>query len=562
MLDTLLEPYRLPEDYRVHRDNNAYMLQPGETAVITDIDGPGCIRRIALSMQPKNLRSMVLRFYWDGEQDPSIECPVSDFFGIGHDLTTANLSTMLFFVAPKYGYNCYIPMPFATGARITLANEGTELMAGICYHMDFHTYDQPPQTPWRLHAVWRRAFPGYRRGENFKLLEAKGDGRLLGVIYHVVKRDSDDRWTHGGGDQLFIDGDTPRPQYVYGTGGEEFGHHCWGVYPSSGAFAGCSWCHPVPGVKRMEGNSPFEPHGFEQHDGGHYSIYRFYIPDKVRFHSSIRVNFGTCENELSATTYWYQAEPHQRFSSLPPPPQRRYGHRIPEEDTYHPLALAGDIPLAVLGPMLNRPDAPWAGGQPLDLTAVYDNNLRRAYGDVVAPPYQVRWRRSTLRGGFIDLGAIHRPKSALRARGIWNQRSLPLGAITWQLIRVVADAPRPVILRVGFDDNASVWHNGQLVADLQRPNPKHWHTRDVQLDLPAGASDVVISLDNQRAGRWSTWGLYVSFLDPQQQPAVGLRYIPFDELDPTPERYREAWPPAPHGQQTDSDDYRDPALLV
>lgn len=560
MLDTLLEPYRLPENYTIRRDNNAYMLQAGESALITDIDGPGCIRRVALSMQPKNLRTMVLRFYWDGEDDPSIECPVSDFFGIGHDMTTSELNTMLFFVAPMYGYNCYIPMPFADGARITLSNEGDEQMAGICYHMDYHTYDEVPQTPWRLHAAWRRVFPGYRRGENFKLLEAKGDGRLLGVIYHVVKRDSDDRWTHGGGEQLFIDGDTPTPQYVYGTGGEEFGHQCWGVYPSKGAFGGCSWCHPVPGVKRMEGNSPFEPHGFEQHDGGHYSIYRFYIPDKVRFSSSIRMNFGTCENEISSTTYWYQAEPHHRFTTLPSTQERRYGHRLAEESTYHPLDFAGNIPVAVLGPMLDRDDAPWSGGRPIDLNAEYDNNLHRAYGDVVGPPYRVRWRRSAFRGGFIDLAASHRPKSALRTRGIWNQRSLPLGSISWQLIRVVADPDRRVILRVGFDDNTSVWLNGQVIAAMHRPNPKHWHTQDVELTLPAGESDIVISLDNQRAGRWSTWGLYASFLDEQKQPASGLSFIGFDDLDPTPDRYREPWPPG--GQQTDIEDYRDPALLV
>lgn len=560
MLDTLLAPYHLPDDYTIHRDNNAYMLKGGESAVLTDIDGPGCIRRVAISMQPKNLRTMVLRFYWDGEEDPSIECPVSDFFGIGHNLTTSNLSTMLFFVAPLYGYNCYIPMPFATGARITLTNEGTELMAGICYHMDYHQYEEPPQTPWRLHAAWRRVFPGYRRGENFKLLEARGDGRLLGVIYHVVKRDSDDRWTHGGGEQIFIDGDTARPQYVYGTGGEEFGHHCWGVYPSSGAFGGCSWCHPVPGVKRMEGNSPFEPHGYEQHDGGHYSIYRFYIPDKIRFRSSIRMTFGTCENEISSTTYWYQSEPHHRFSTLPALEQRRYGNRLAEETTYQPLALAGDMPTAVLGPMLDRPDAPWSGDRPLDLGTVYDNNLHRAYGDVVEPPYQVRWRRSDFRGGFIDLGAIHRPKSALRVRGIWNQRSLPLGSITYQLVRPVTDGPRRVVLRIGFDDNAAVWHNGSLVARLHRPNPKRWHTHDLELMLPGGASDVLISLDNHRAGRWSTWGLYARFLDQQLHPIDDLAFARFDDLDPTPERYRETWPPG--GMHEDAGDFRDPALLV
>src|SRR5690606_31401478 len=122
----------------------------------------------------------------------------------------------------------------------------------------------------------RRVYPGYRRGAGHVVLEAIGEGKVLGCIYHTVKRDSDDRWSHGGADQLFIDGDTPYPQYVYGTGGENYAHHAWGFYPRGGAYAGVHHVHPVPGIKRAEGVHAFEPHAFEQHDGGHYSMYRFY----------------------------------------------------------------------------------------------------------------------------------------------------------------------------------------------------------------------------------------------------------------------------------------------
>jgi hypothetical protein len=190
MVNSILEPHDLPADFVPQRVNGVYTLKPGESISLMDHAGAGCIGHISLSMQPKNLRQLVLRFYWDDETEPSVECPVSDFFGIGHDQTTVDFSSMYFYVAPKYGYNCYIPMPFSRRAHITLTNDGPALVAGIYLQINFRQFNQPLEIPWRLHASWRRVFPAYRRGANFNLMEAKGNGRLIGVIYHCVKRDS------------------------------------------------------------------------------------------------------------------------------------------------------------------------------------------------------------------------------------------------------------------------------------------------------------------------------------------------------------------------------------
>ena len=281
MLDSLLSPYSTPTNFKLNRIRALHpTLGPQQSVTLTNIKSAGCIRHFFISMAPRNLRDLILRFYWDEEEHPSIECPVPDFFGIGHDLTTANLSSLLFYVAPHYGYNCYIPMPFGSHARITLTNEAETDASGIYSHISYETYESL-DIPYRLHAAWRRVYPAYRRGANINLMEAKGAGRILGVIYHVIRRDPDDRWTHGGGDQIFIDGDTADPTYIGGSGGEEFAHHAWGLYPGAGPFAGAHLVHPVPGIKRAEGPMPFEPHGFEQHEGGRISMYRYFIPDRV-----------------------------------------------------------------------------------------------------------------------------------------------------------------------------------------------------------------------------------------------------------------------------------------
>ena len=536
MLDSLLQPHTLPDTFTAARVNGIRRIEPGETFTLADIEGPGCVRHLFVTMPPKHLRKLVLRFYWDGEESPSVECPVSDFFGIGHDEITADLRSALFYIAPKYGYNCYIPMPFAKRCRITIANEGDEANPAVYLMLTMHRYADAAVPPWRFHAVWRRVMPAYRRGAPLTLLEAKGDGRLLGVIYHICKRDSDDRWSHGGGDQMFIDGETANPVYVYGVGGEDFAHHAWGLYPALGPYSGAHSIHPVPGVKRPEGPNPFEGHGWEQHDWGRYSMFRYFIPDPVTFRHSIRLTFGTCANEISGTTYWYQSEPHADFATLPPKDKRGFGVRLSEEECTRPLSLGSDVPAAVLGPM--RADGQvWTPESGADLVATYETDVKQPFGDVVRPPYRIGWRRSIVRGGFIDLAAIHRPKCAIRSRALWNYRHLPLGVISYQLIRLRAAAAGKVTLRVGYEDRLLVWVNGAKVGELVRPEPELWDTDDVALDLQEGVNDIVIGATQDRLARWSAWGLYVKFLDAQE-PA----FDDFADLAPTAERFREPWP--------------------
>jgi hypothetical protein len=65
-------------------------IEPGKTVVIAEHDGAGIVTHIWATLACKSesfLRKIVLRAYWDGEQHPSIETPVGDFFGMGHART-------------------------------------------------------------------------------------------------------------------------------------------------------------------------------------------------------------------------------------------------------------------------------------------------------------------------------------------------------------------------------------------------------------------------------------------------------------------------------------------
>ena len=126
-------------------------LVPGETLTLADISGTGVIRHIWLSMaceeDPLYLRKCVLRMFWDGQDHPSVESPVGDFFGVGHSRVSSYCCAVMNMSANRgdhslgglnsAGMNCYWPMPYSTGARITLENQGETRARSVYYHVDY-----------------------------------------------------------------------------------------------------------------------------------------------------------------------------------------------------------------------------------------------------------------------------------------------------------------------------------------------------------------------------------------------------------------------------------------
>jgi hypothetical protein len=58
-------------------------------------------------------RKLILRFYWDGEENPSVETPFGDFFGVGFSEYAQN--TSLIQGVTSGGFYSYWPMPFTRG---------------------------------------------------------------------------------------------------------------------------------------------------------------------------------------------------------------------------------------------------------------------------------------------------------------------------------------------------------------------------------------------------------------------------------------------------------------
>jgi D-arabinan exo alpha-(1,3)/(1,5)-arabinofuranosidase (non-reducing end) len=310
---------------------------PGQTLELAGIPGAGCIRHVYFTVigQEHYLRDMVLRMYWDGETDPSVEAPFGDFFGLGHEqprffqslLVCVNPGTG---VVGTFGFNSYFPMPFADGARLTLTNEGVAPV-GVWYHIDYEKLDKLDGDVARFHAQWHRENPTTAVGEqknvtihggvnldgkeNYVILDAEGHGNVVGYFLNVDNvaagqhGGSDDTWYGEGDDMIFIDGEQWPPS-LHGTGSEEiFG---------GGACPNQEYTGPYTGY-HIIGNRDYL---------GKMSMYRFFVADPIRFRKSVRVTVehghaNNMANDYSSCAFWYQSEPHKPFPPLPPAPERR-----------------------------------------------------------------------------------------------------------------------------------------------------------------------------------------------------------------------------------------------
>ena len=317
--------------------NRDFIVIPaGESTVLAEMEGAGCVNHIWATIRSSEkwyLRKLVLRAYWDCEKEPSVEAPVGDFFGIGHGVTHNYVSAPLQ-MSPQdgKGFNCWWPMPYGDGARITVENQGEEECAAFYYYVDYEEHDDPDSEAGRFHATWHRENPTdgvpeegmdnrawMFTGENpdgagnYVLLEAEGKGHYVGcnVNVHNLRETKEFNWYGEGDDMIYIDGE--KLPSIIGTGTED--------------YYGMSWC-PTQEYCALYHGLPL-PGG--PNWSGKVTWYRYHILDPVYFEESIRVTLehghaNHRSDDYSSTAYWYQTEPHKRLRALPP-----IAERLPRE---------------------------------------------------------------------------------------------------------------------------------------------------------------------------------------------------------------------------------------
>ncbi len=369
------------------RNQDNWIIPPGESIVLADIEGPGCITHIWMTQfcrrvlgpsllnpvqvgqtvpvleihnalglnweapDPDYYRKVLFKIYWDDQEHPGVLAPLGDFFCIGHSVP-GNFASTPFTVSSKEGerhtfggtaaLNCYLQMPFNARARIEIENQN-DIPYGQYFYIDYELYKEPLAADVvYLHAQWRRENPcsGWAPDiqvnspeanvvnldgkDNYVLLEAEGRGHYIGCNLSVNHFQGS--WWGEGDDMIFIDGEDWPPS-LHGTGSEDYFGHAWGMQTNA---------YPTNGSILHESVMP-----------GYQVSYRFHLADPVRFQRGIRVTMehghgNHLSDDWSSTAYWYQSLPSKPFTILP------VEQRLPIHPTFSAVPAGGAGPIGTV----------------------------------------------------------------------------------------------------------------------------------------------------------------------------------------------------------------------
>jgi hypothetical protein len=287
-------------------------IKAGETFTMAEIDGPGAIQHIWMT-PTGNWRFSILRIYWDDETEPSVECPVGDFFGMGWNVYSPLVSSAIC-VNPGSAFNSYWVMPFRKKCRITMENINDTDQMTLYYQIDYTLTDVPADAAY-LHAQFRRQ--NTNETSDYTIIDGiKGKGHYVGV--YMAWGVNNNGWWGEGEIKFFMDGDKEFPT-ICGTGTEDY--FC-GSYNFDREGKYTEFCTPYSGLHQV-----IRPDGTYKSQQ-RFGLYRWHILDPVRFEKDLKITIQDLgwrhggrylpqKSDIASTCFWYQSEPHAKFPKLP-----------------------------------------------------------------------------------------------------------------------------------------------------------------------------------------------------------------------------------------------------
>ncbi|NLV46295.1 MAG: DUF2961 domain-containing protein [Candidatus Hydrogenedentes bacterium] len=293
----------------IHSNGDARPIEAGATLVLMDEQGPGIITHFWNTVgayDPYYARSLVLRVYYDGLEEPSVEAPLGDFFGVGNAMERQFTSQPVATSSNGRSRACYWQMPFRESIKVTVTNDNTEMRVdSFYYYLSWRKLESLPEDTLYFHARYRQEYPA--KPGNYRILQTEGKGHYVGTVLSALQMETG--WFGEGDDFFYIDG-AELPQ-LRGTGTEDYFNDSWGFREFS---------TPYYGVPVYEGVLA----------GDRVSAYRWHITDPIPFTTALRTEIehrGSIFNDqaplmqievggfierydwVSSVAFWYQYPP-------------------------------------------------------------------------------------------------------------------------------------------------------------------------------------------------------------------------------------------------------------
>lgn len=284
------------------------------TWTLADIDGQGVINHIWLT-PTGSWRDLIIRFYWDGCEQPSVECPVGDFFCMGWN-QYSQINSLPVCVNPGSAFNCYWQMPFRKSCRITMENLSDEAR-NVYYQIDYSLEEVADDAAY-FHAQFRRVNPlPYR--EVYTIVDGvEGEGQYVGT--YMAWGVNNNGWWGEGEIKFYMDDDGEFPT-ICGTGTEDYfcGSYNFENPHTHDRYEGFS--SPYTGLQPVRTDALYQSQK-------RFGMYRFHITDPIRFEKKLKVTIQALgwrsggrylplQDDIASVAFWYQKEPAKKFPPLP-----------------------------------------------------------------------------------------------------------------------------------------------------------------------------------------------------------------------------------------------------
>ena len=294
--------------------NPYIIIQPKSTFEIANIDGPGIINHIWLT-PTKRWRNTILRIYWDGQENPSVECPIGDFFCMGWN-EYEQISSLAVCVNPGSAFNCYWQMPFKKNCRMTLENIAEESVV-IYYQIDY-TLDELPDEVAYFHAQFRRTNPLPYKSVYTVVDGIKGKGQYVGT--YMAWGVNNNGWWGEGEIKFYMDGDGEYPT-ICGTGTEDYFCGSYNFEDPHTHDRYVNFSTPYSGFHHLRNDVLYRSQA-------RFGMYRWHIADPIHFDKELKVTIQALgwreggrylplQDDIASVAYWYQTLPTAPFPPLP-----------------------------------------------------------------------------------------------------------------------------------------------------------------------------------------------------------------------------------------------------
>lgn len=293
-------------------------IAPGETVTLCDTDGPGMITHIWFTGYVGH--SFVMRIYWENEEFPSVEAPISAFFGCAYDENFKDrdgnyivLNSAKILTAPGRGFNSYWEMPFEKHCRITMENRSKK--EETLYYMISGWYGEIPQDAGYFHAAYRQEHP-VTKGRAYTIIDGiEGRGCFAGLTLATGMNGNNTCWVEGEAKMYIDDDQYPSMNYTgtedYFCGSYGFGNDI--ILNRYQTFSGM-----YTGLFAIMGDNREFYNGQQR-----FLLYRFHEKDPVYFSKNFKMTIdnlgwtGPRYDDYTSVAYWYLEKPLKLAKELP-----------------------------------------------------------------------------------------------------------------------------------------------------------------------------------------------------------------------------------------------------